>query len=240
MNDKFLRAYYKEPDEEALRLMEEKLRLNHKHTHSQRWLLPLKPAMVVGVFIIMIGVLLFVSPAVRAQVGKWIQQIGGVNIVETNEYPGGSSPVQTIPFEEYSFEEISNEVPFEISLPAWLPEGFEIIPIVKVARFSQTAETAYIDWNSSSGPILSLMIQHRLDGKNGGLIVGEGSVEEYLVNGEPAALVHGGWNADIQQWDFNLKVITISWKHNEQTYVLKGIEDSISVEELLKIAESIP
>lgn len=238
MNDQFLRDYYKVPDQKALQLMEEKLRLTQNHTHSQRWQLPLKPVMVVGVFIILIGVLLSVSPGVRAQVSEWIQQIGGVFVLETNEYPG-SGPVETIPFEQYSFEEIVNELPFEISLPGWIPEEFEIIPTVKVARFNQTAVTAYIDWKSLSGPILSLMIQHRLDGKNGGLIVGEGSVEEYLVNGEPAALVRGGWNADIQEWDFNLKVLTLSWKHDDQTYVLQGIEDNISVEELLKIAESI-
>lgn len=238
MNDQFLRDYYKVPDQKALQLMEEKLRLTQNHTHSQRWQLPLKPVMVVGVFIILMGVLLSVSPGVRAQVSEWIQQIGGVFVLETNEYPG-SGPVETIPFEQYSFEEIANELPFEISLPGWIPEEFEIIPTVKVARFNQTAVTAYIDWKSLSGPILSLMIQHRLDGKNGGLIVGEGSVEEYLVNGEPAALVRGGWNADIQEWDFNLKVLTLSWKHDDQTYVLQGIEDNISVEELLKIAESI-
>lgn len=238
MNDQFLRDYYKVPDQKALQLMEEKLRLTQNHTHSQRWQLPLKPVLVVGVFIILIGVLLSVSPGVRAQVSEWIQQIGGVFVLETNEYPG-SGPVETIPFEQYSFDEIANELPFEISLPGWIPEEFEIIPTVKVARFNQTAVTAYIDWKSLSGPILSLMIQHRLDGKNGGLIVGEGSVEEYLVNGEPAALVRGGWNADIQEWDFNLKVLTLSWKHDDQTYVLQGIEDNISVEELLKIAESI-
>ena len=238
MNDQFLRDYYKVPDQKALQLMEEKLRLTQNHTHSQRWQLPLKPVLVVGVFIILIGVLLSVSPGVRAQVSEWIQQIGGVFVLETNEYPG-SGPVETIPFEQYSFEEIANELPFEISLPGWIPEEFEIIPTVKVARFNQTAVTAYIDWKSLSGPILSLMIQHRLDGKNGGLIVGEGSVEEYLVNGEPAALVRGGWNADIQEWDFNLKVLTLSWKHDDQTYVLQGIEDNISVEELLKIAEPI-
>ncbi len=238
MNDQFLRDYYKVPDQKALQLMEEKLRLTQNHTHSQRWQLPLKPVLVVGVFIILIGVLLSVSPGVRAQVSEWIQQIGGVFVLETNEYPG-RGPVETIPFEQYSFDEIANELPFEISLPGWIPEEFEIIPTVKVARFNQTAVTAYIDWKSLSGPILSLMIQHRLDGKNGGLIVGEGSVEEYLVNGEPAALVRGGWNADIQEWDFNLKVLTLSWKHDDQTYVLQGIEDNISVEELLKIAESI-
>ncbi|MDX9851576.1 MAG: DUF4367 domain-containing protein [Anaerolineaceae bacterium] len=238
MNDQFLRDYYKVPDQKALQLMEEKLRLTQNHTHSQRWQLPLKPVMVVGVFIILMGVLLSVSPGVRAQVSEWIQQIGGVFVLETNEYPG-RGPVETIPFEQYSFDEIANELPFEISLPGWIPEEFEIIPTVKVARFNQTAVTAYIDWKSLSGPILSLMIQHRLDGKNGGLIVGEGSVEEYLVNGEPAALVRGGWNADIQEWDFNLKVLTLSWKHDDQTYVLQGIEDNISVEELLKIAESI-
>lgn len=238
MNDQFLRDYYKQPDVKAFQEMEDKLQLNYKYASLTQIFLPFKPALKVGMIIILIGVLLFVSPAVRAQVNEWIQQIGGVFVLETNEYPG-SGPVETIPFEQYSFAEVANELPFEISLPGWIPEEFEIIPTVKVARFDQPAVTAYIDWKPTSGPILSLMIQHRLDGENGGLIVGEGSVEEYLVNGEPAALVRGGWNADIQQWDFKLKVLTLSWKHNDQTYVLQGIEDNISVEELVKIAESI-
>ena len=239
MNDQFLRDYYKQPDAKAFQEMEDKLRLNSKHTSLTRIFLPFKPALKVGVVIILICVLLFVSPAVRAQVSEWIQQIGGVFVLETNEYPG-RGPVQTIPFDQYSFEGVANELPFEISLPSWMPEEFEIIPTVKVSRFNnQTAVTAYIDWKPSSGPILTLIIQHRLDGENVGLIVGEGSVEEILVNGEPAALVRGGWNADIQQWDFNIKALTLSWQYNGQTYRLQGIEDNISVDELIKIAESI-
>ncbi|NLD50044.1 MAG: DUF4367 domain-containing protein, partial [Clostridiaceae bacterium] len=101
------------------------------------------------------------------------------------------------------------------------------------------AITAYIDWKTPSGSIFSQIIQHRLDGETGGLVVGEGSVTEYLVNDEPAAFIMGGWNADTQMWDDNLDVITLSWYHDGQLYTLQGINEDISLDEILKIAESL-
>lgn len=239
MNDQFLRDYYKYPNLKVIQNIENNLRLSREKYRINRIFLSFKPAVIIGIALILISALLLVSPVVRAQVYEWIQQIGGVFLLETNEYPGKSSPVQTIPYEQYSIDEVGKVLPFEIRLPHWIPEDFELVPMVKVSRFSQVAITAYIDWETPSDTIFSLIIQHRLDGENGGLIVGEGSVKEFLVNGEPAALILGGWNADSQKWDYNLDLITLNWRHDDHIYTLQGLNEDVSLDELLRIAESI-
>jgi hypothetical protein len=239
MNDQFLRDYYKFPNQRSIRKVEEKLQLNREKHKTNLTMLTLKPMAIVILVIVLISALLLVSPVVRAQVNEWIQQIGGVFILETNEYPGMGSPVQTLPYERYSLVEVENELPFALGLPQWIPDEFELVPLVKVTRFDEIAISAYIDWKTPSDSIFSLIIQHRLDGENGVLVVGEWSVQEHLVNGEPAALILGGWNADTQMWDDNLEVITLSWYHDGQLYTLQGINEDVSVDELIKIAESI-
>lgn len=239
MNDQFLKEYYKYPDLKAYQNVEVILHLKREKFKLNRIILGLKPAVIFGIVLILISALLLVSPVVRAQVNEWIHQIGGVFLLETNEYPGKGSRAQTIPYEQYSFDDVGNAIPFEIILPLWMPEDFELVSKVKVTRFSQVAITAYVDWKTPSDSIFSLIIQHRLDGENGGLVVGEGSVKEYLVNGEPAAFILGGWNADTQKWDYNLDVVTLSWVHDNQIYTLQGVNEDISLDELLRIAESI-
>ena len=239
MNDQFLRDYYKHPGLKAFQNVEDRLHLKRENLKTNRINLAIKPIVIVGVVLMLTSALLLVSPVVRAQVNEWIHQIGGVFLLETNEYPGNGSPAQTLPYELYSFEEAGNVLPFEIKLPLWTPEDFELISKVKVTRFSKVAITAYIDWKTPSGSIFSQIIQHRLDGETGGLVVGEGSVTEYMVNDEPAAFIMGGWNADTQMWDDNLDVITLSWYHDGQLYILQGINEDISLDEMLKIAESI-
>lgn len=239
MNDQFLRDYYKFPNPRSIQKVEDRLQLNREKHKTNRMMLALKPMAIVMLFTVLISVLLLISPVVRAQVNEWIHQIGGVFLLETNEYPGKGSPVQTLPYEQYSLDEVENELPFSLGLPQWIPDDFEMVQQVKVTRFDDIAISAYIDWKTQSDSIFSLIIQHRLDGENGGLVVGEGSVQEYLVKGEPAALILGGWNADTQMWDDNLDVITLSWNHNGQLYTLQGINEDVSVDELIKIAESI-
>lgn len=239
MNDQFLRDYYKFPNQRSILKVEDMLHLNREKHKTNRMIPTLKPMAIVILVLILISALLLVSPVVRAQVNEWIQQIGGVFILETNEYPGMGSPVQTLPYEQYSLDEVETELPFTLGLPQWIPDDFKMVPTVKVTRFDDIAISAYIDWKTPSDSIFSLIIQHRLDGENGGLVVGEGSVQEYLVNGEPAALIMGGWNADTQTWDNNLDVITLSWYHDGQLYTLQGINQDVSLDELVKIAESI-
>ena len=239
MNDQFLRDYYIFPNQRSIQKVVNRLHLNREKHKTNRMMLTLKPVTIYFLVLVLISALLLVSPVVRAQVNEWIQQIGGVFILETNEYPGMGSPVQTLPYEHYSLDEVENELPFALGLPQWIPDDFEMVPLVKVTRFDEIAISAYIDWKTPSDSIFSLIIQHRLDGENGGLVVGEGSVQEYLVNGEPAALIMGGWNANTQMWDNNLDVITLSWYHDGQLYTLQGINQDVSLDDLLKIAESI-
>jgi predicted Zn-dependent protease len=71
-------------------------------------------------------------------------------------------------------------------------------------------------------------------------VIGLNSLEEITVNGQPAALAHGGWNADIKAWDEAIDVWSLFWAHGEQVYILKTYGQSISVEDMIRIAESIP
>ncbi len=63
------------------------------------------------------------------------------------------------------------------------------------------------------------------------------SVEEVEVNGQPAALVGGSWDYDTGQWNTEVNV-TLSWMKGEGMYQLHAT--GASVEDLLRIAESIP
>lgn len=240
MNDQFLRDYYKFPNPRSIRKIEDRLQLNREKHKTSPMMLALKPMAIVMLVAVLISALLLISPVVRAQVNEWIHQIGEVFLLETNEYPGKGGPVQTLPYDHYSLDEVETELPFVLGLPQWVPDDFELVSQVKVTRFDEIAINAYIDWKTPSDSIFSLIIQQRLDGESGGFVVGEGSVQEYLVNGEPAALILGGWNADTQMWDDNLDVITLSWNHNGQLYTLQGIYEDVSLDELIKIAESIP
>jgi len=65
------------------------------------------------------------------------------------------------------------------------------------------------------------------------------SIEEVLVDGKPAALVRGGWNADMKLWE-NRGQLQLHVPHNGQTYIFSAMETSVSIDELIRIAESLP
>ncbi len=62
-------------------------------------------------------------------------------------------------------------------------------------------------------------------------------VEEVQVNGQPAALVGGSWNADTGLWDGGSD-LTLSWMKGDQMYLLRS--PGAPVEDLIRMAESIP
>ena len=70
-------------------------------------------------------------------------------------------------------------------------------------------------------------------------LVGLESIEEVLVDGEPAALVRGGWHADTKQWE-NPEILHLYIPHKGQTYIFSSMEKDIPVDELIRMAESLP
>lgn len=237
MNDQFIKDYRKEPRNAAIQELQNRFTLNEvKNTSIVR-----KP-ITISVFLLILALILvpvFSSP-VRGQVGEWVRQIGGIFIKETDNYPGSKEPVQTLPNNQLSLEDAQSQLPFKIDLPTWVPEGFNLHENVNVTHFPGVSSTVYIDWDTSSHSVLSLIIQQRIDGQPGSMIIGGGGSEEVQINGQPAVLFRGAWNADKKQWDSELRLLTLSWQRNELTYTLQGLETDISVSDLIRVAESIP
>jgi hypothetical protein len=60
-------------------------------------------------------------------------------------------------------------------------------------------------------------------------------LQEVQVNGEPAGLTGGGWDADSGQWTGD--DLTLTWKRGDVMYRLSS--DGLTVDELIRVAESI-
>ena len=63
------------------------------------------------------------------------------------------------------------------------------------------------------------------------------TVDEIMINDHPAALIHGGWDADRQEWDESI-IITLMCKIGDQACSL--MSSTLDVEVMIRIAESIP
>ena len=106
---------------------------------------------------------------------------------------------------------------------------------VRLSYFPGGPPQTRITWYGSDpnvGHIDLAIFGHRVS-----WLVDTDSVEEVQVNGQPAALVDGGWDADSGQWDRDSAII-LSWMKGEEMYQLHA--SGTSVEDLIRMAESIP
>jgi len=84
--------------------------------------------------------------------------------------------------------------------------------------------------------------------------VGEGSLQEVMINGIPAALVVGGWTAVEPPdengkltlvWSNDVNQAALTWVRKELLYTLlwssqPDTDQPITTDEIIKMAESIP
>ena len=109
-----------------------------------------------------------------------------------------------------------------------------------VTRFTDRAVLAEIAFkNDETGRGFALIILGSEDGKTWGRTIGPDSTEEVQVNGQPAALVRGIWDYNTKQWD-SPEHLSLFWQLHDVTYELQTIETILSVDQLIRIAESIP
>jgi len=237
MNDQFIKDYRKEPRNEAIRTLQDRFIFIEGNKTSF-----MKRPVTIGVYVLVLALILtpVISPPVRGHLGDWIRQIGGIFIKETDNYPGDDGPLQTLPDNQLSLENARAQLPFTIDLPTWIPQGFNLRTNVKITHFQDVSSTVYIDWDTPSQSIFSLIIQQRIDGDSGRFIIGAGGSEELQINGHPAVLFRGAWNADTNLWDSKLGLLTLSWQRKDLTYTLQGLDTDISVGDLIRVAESIP
>ena len=132
-------------------------------------------------------------------------------------------------------------------MPAYVPEGFELQEgRVSVTDFPSDRETdgmmrmATVTWirvSNTSVVGLSLTVGERDDI---GLNVGhDNSAREVQVNGQPAVLYKGSWNADTGKFTPDSD-INLAWKHGGLFYWLMAAAGGATEEDLIRMAESIP
>lgn len=248
MNDDFLKAFQRQPREEfAFSLYKRLSRFQGGTERFKRPSFTLRTLAIGSVALILVlAGLLTTSPSVRAAIAEILRDIGGMTFVETSQYPGGNGPVETVPVEWMTLEEAQARLPHPIQLPAWLPEGSVRRDLVEVSTWPNNVTMVQIFWeiidqeeNGPAFPTFHLLI-HTYTGKNDGWIVGQDALEEVSINGQPAALFRGGWDADLQEWNPNIPNITLSWTNGEIVYTLNWPPAEISTDDMFQVAESIP
>ena len=237
MNEDFMRQFQKMPDSILLEKIHARLEKRERAQIIKRYAF-----LSVLALVSMFGVLVTFSSTVRAEVLQTIEEIAGLQFEVTTDYPGNSEEEIVVPSEHLSLEEAQGRFESPVALPTYMPPGYERQTDVEFLILGDIP-TLTIRWNSNkkhTGSI-DLHIDHcSANIANCGLIVGEGALEEIMLNGKPAVVVRGAWNYDTQQYDLSV-VTAVQWRYDENTvYTLQCWNPDISLDELVKMAESIP
>lgn len=246
MTDQFLKDHYRAPRPAFAAALGRRLQAIQppaaQPAPARRALLP-RAAFAALALLLALGLALTVSPGVRAQVLALYQQVGGLIFQVTGDYPGGSQPPTIIPAQALTLDEARQTFPAAFSLPAWLPDGYQMNPELSLTDFSENGNhfvsllVTYQD--EARGTAFFLNINHSPAGEEYSQIIGPGSVEEVSINGRPAGLVRGIWNSQTRQWDDD-QHLSLFWQAGGAAYDLSAHEFALSKEDLLRIAESIP
>ncbi len=244
--------------------------MNYSVTHLFKWKYALLTLLVISA-----TVFTFSEP-VRAKALELIRVVAGFNMKELKESPLKGLGEQDVVATQAAAEIIPGLVvtsaptptvieptvysvptlvlsdalknpPFQFGLPTWVPEGFELDPIVGIAN---SKSWVLLNWsNSTNSSEIDMLVEKEYFGYN--LPTGENSSEEIIINGQPALLVKGTWDPQ-GQWDPKREIV-IGWikgghfyrlTYNERLPVsneIKPIEGDIEViiRELIRMAESI-
>ena len=178
------------------------------------------------------------SPVARAQLAGVLRVVGGVTFNEVDPGPVAAQAGEPnlIPEQLLPVAEAQASLPFVLAVPAEVPAGYTLQPDVSVTVFPDGPTFARVLWIGELGQVIDLRVEYP-----GGATweVGPASLEETTINGAPAAIVRGMWNADTNEW-VRSSAITLSWQRPDATYHLSSSDGSTSAQVLVRIAESIP
>ncbi len=188
---------------------------------------------------------LLAAPGARAAVGQFIRTIGGITFDFTTP-PPDSSGATIVPERVVNLAEARATLPFELHLPAWAPEGFVLqedqVRILLHTSGTERQTVSFTWWDPAHRQSIHLTIDvdHPASSWGQWLVGSESSVEEVVINGQPAALVRGGWENG--QWGAE-PAITLLWQPAgaEATYMLSAWTQftQLTQEDLIRMAESV-
>lgn len=234
MNDDFLTRLRKPPPREFAAELYQRINTS---MNTQRNSTFRRFAFAAAICLTLVGALAF-SPGVRAAFNHLILEIAGVTYVSEEELkssvPASPRPEVITPEDILSIAEAQSELPYEISLPTWTPDGFVLGASVRVSYFENGFTPAIITWYGSDPEIghIELMIGQRVN-----WLVDLESVREIQLNGQPAALVGGTWDEETGQWNEESN-LSLTWMRGDAMYKLSA--PGLPAADLIRMAESIP
>lgn len=170
------------------------------------------------------------SKPVQATVINWVKEVAGFGVREDNELSGLNEAV-TIPSDfKGTLAEATENLSFEFSMPAYIPDGYIFFDEVDISEKNQSI---FMRWINSDSEEVILMIKTN---SGQGIVTGSEAAEEIMINEQPVALIHGGYDAN-GKWDSTKKDTHLYWHKDGLIYIL--FSASVNEEELMKISQSI-
>jgi hypothetical protein len=239
MDDNFLKQYRKQPDQAFAEAVYRKISVEERRVSTMNKLV------FASIFILaVLGFTLGVSPRARGAALELIREVGGLRFMETSDYPGISENEEILGSTNVPLEEARRIFTGTISLPTFIPAGYNLDPEVELIDFQDgDLPMGIVNWKTNQdGKRRSLWLQiiyQTENVQNLAEVVGEGAMEEITINGKPATLLRGGWNYDTRSYDQDIPSLRIRWMYDERTiYDLNGSQ-AMGPEVLIRIAESI-
>lgn len=249
MNEEFIKQFRKSPETQFVEKIHARLERRERVHRYKNYLTRSALALL-----LMFGMLMTFSTTARAEVSRTIarSQLGEILMCYIGFNPIGtymeSNPVNcsgdgalTVnPNEKLSLEDAQSRFPSPVVLPKYLPQGFDR---QNDAEFFDLTDqpTLVITWDHRNNykPIKLLISHHSVELKTYAQTLGKGAIEDVTLNGKPAIIVRGVWNIGVQDNDFMMTAIM--WRYDENTvYTLMSLEQAVPLDELIKMAESIP
>lgn len=166
--------------------------------------------------LVLMSVLFTISQPARAAVLQWIKQVAGLEVSEVDslDFSGDAVPVTSEARD--SLANLDDELPFEFALPVYVPAGFTFEDKVDVQ-----AESVFMRWLNANGDEILMQV----DTDHGQrYLTGTDAAQEIQVNGQPALLVQGGYDAN-GNWDASRKMLNILQRKADLIYWLVYVGD---------------
>jgi hypothetical protein len=128
-----------------------------------------------------------------------------------------------------SLADARSAVPFAISLPAWTPDGFQLLDAVEVTADPASGMVG-LAWQNADGATIDLSLSNNPSGA--GRLAGAGTVETVTVNGQPASVRHTS--------GLGASRLVLTWTREAVAYRLAAPADALDTASLVRMAESIP
>jgi len=248
MNEDYIKQFRKQPDVVLIEKIHVRLVTKERRHRIIQYF-----AHSLMTLIFVFGVLLIFSSAVRAEVLRTFQPYRSFTMCDLNSdiisqdgwYCAKDGILTTGPSKYLTLEDAQSHSISPIILPTYIPTSFERRADVEFFevefRDLPHQPTFVVTWQGKNQlKLVKLLISHNaMELEDYARMLGTGGIEEAVFDGKPAIIVRGVWNIGKQNGDFMMTALM--WRYDENTvYSLLSQEHAIHLDELFKMAESIP